>query len=407
MVKWMRVCIFGNYYPHFDRSATITTSLSFLISSSQPCSSVTVYGNKDSELPPVLFDSNVSLKKAWQTDDLISISKLFLDLLSDDSHDIYIFNVFLTCFGRKPLSNFLGLLLPVSIGFLKRGRVITYMQNFLETQEIERLGYRAGKFTSFIVRMLEKALANCTQLITTLPSMSLRMEEVLKRKVGSLLIPYADAVLSYTMNKDMLTMPTDGNGRTIPTILLFGSWGPQKELPSALNMLSELLLQEPHSFKVIVAGSINSNFPEYERKLRYIISTLDNSVFNFLWNPPESQIASIFMNSDVALLPYNTTGGASGVLQLASFYSLDVVAYEAEQLKELNELIQGKVTFFPAHDVNGIKQFLSNVKVKKPVQGKDFEYKIKLAYEAVMKLLLSVEMSANGDSFDAGNSRTN
>ena len=384
-VDFLKVCIFGNYYPHFERSATITSALSFLLDSLSKCTSITVYGNRDSSLPPVFKSGRVLLKNSWSPDDIVSLIKVSFRMILDDRYDMYIFNIYLTCFGRKRISNLFGLLMPIAIRWITGKRVLTYMHNFLETQEIERLGYSASRLTRIVVKMVEKALALSTQLVTTLPSMASKMESVLGRKVGVVLIPYADAAIPYVISKGKKLDLLDMN-RTVPNILLFGTWGPQKDIKRILTMLNEMIA-EHSTFNVIVAGSINKNFPSYRYTIENCIPRFNNQRFKFIWDPSESEISSIFMMSDAIILPYNATGGASGVLQLAAFYSLNILAYEAQQLRELSELIDEPVNFFSPDDSKGIKNHILTLKVRKPPQFVDLDLKMNHSIAAVERLI--------------------
>lgn len=387
-VKIMKICLFGSYYPHFERSATITSAMSYLMTLVNNNVSVCVFGNKDSLLPPCIDPIRVNLKKSWAEDDLISLFKTFINILLERDCDLYVFNIYLTSFGKHRLTNFLGLLMPIWVSFLPKRRVLTYMHNFLETQDIGKLGYKAGLLTKLLVRFVERLLATFTELVTTLPSMASEMETILKTKVSSTLILYADATISFVSNKEKIVKSLS-HKRSNPRLLLFGSWGPQKDIMRVLELLSRTVYS--NDLQILVAGSINKSFPSYYSLVSHFVSELNDERFKFVWNPPEEEIPFLFLESDAIILPYLASGGASGVMQLASFYSLEVIAYHNTQLEELASLIDEKVTFIDPDDGDSLKHAISKIKVKKDFDIVYLENKLNHAVESISRLLRVME----------------
>ncbi len=384
----MKICLFGSYYPHFERSATITSAMSYLMTVSNSNVSICVFGNTDSFLPPCIDPERVILKKSWAEDDLLSLLRTFIDILCERDFDLYVFNIYLTSFGKRRLTNFLGLLLPIGVSILSRRRVITYMHNFLETQDFETLGYRAGLLTKLLVNFVERLLAVLTKLVTTLPSMAREMETTLKREVSSILIPYADATISFISSREAI-IKSLSHKRSKPRLLLFGSWGPQKDLMRVLELLSRNVYK--NDLEILVAGSVNKNFPSYFSLVTQFVLELKDDRFKFVWNPSEEAIPFLFLESDAIILPYLAAGGASGVMQLASFYALDVIAYRNSQLEELASLINKEVNFIDPGDDNSLTELVTKIKVKQNFDVEHLETKLNHTVESVDKLLRYAE----------------
>lgn len=390
MVLRMNVCIFGNYYPHFEGSGTITSALSLLLAEDPRFRSITIHGNSDSVIPPVISPERVRLERSWTRDDPVSIIRAIIHMLFRSKTDLYIFNIYLTCFGRGRLTNFIGLLMPAIVSLVSRKKVITYMHNFLETQQIDKLGYKATLPTKIIVHIVEKVIAAFTTLVTTLPSMAREMERVLRRPVSYALIPYADATVSYLTNREKI-IETLSKARTEPNILLFGSWGPQKDVIGLLEHLNSMVSNLESQLNFTVAGSINKNFPSYISLVTRCVSKLNSKRFRFMLDPSDDELPFIFLNADAIILPYFTSGGASGVLQLASFYFLDIFAYEVSELRELAQMINQKVTFIQPGDRIALSNILSNVRVRKGLTIDKFDEKVKRSHAAIDRLLQSID----------------
>ena len=87
------------------------------------------------------------------------------------------------------------------------------------------------------------------------------------------------------------------------------------------------------SFNLIITGGINHHFLEYKKRFMDI---LDQYNFRgcYKGSVSEIEIFTLFNNSDLLLLPYNTPGGHSGVLEQAIFFEIPTIAMDFQEYRE-------------------------------------------------------------------------
>ena len=356
----MRVAVFGSFFPHFEYSATFTTGLTYLLSRVDDVDSITVYGPEDSTLPRWLDGRLVKLRPCWVYDDPLSLGKCASQLIKDSVDiDLFLCNIYLTSFGRNHVVNAVGLMIPTVVA-MRTGRPVgTYAHNFLETQDVERLGYSPGFATRFATRLLELALIRSTTVVFPLASQAAAVNRAFRSNAGSQFIPYVDAV--HTVEDVNPPGQSPVREASSPTeILLFGSWGPQKDLAGAARMLNTLI-QSGHNLRILVAGSMNRNFKSAMGVAETSLQSLPKGRVTIQWDVPYDQVAPLFRRADVLFMPYVTTGGHSGVMSTAAFHSLPIIAYDLPQLRECAEQLGAWAEFIRPGDISALERALERV----------------------------------------------
>ena len=233
------------------------------------------------------------------------------------------------------------------------------MHNFIETQNIEKLGYEKKWFATRVASMLERRIANNTLLFVPLESQRLNLEGLFHTKVHSILIPYVEGICSFVCKADKLSDSKSEDTRPL-SFLLFGSWGPQKDLEGALRIFKELI-DEGNDIRITLSGNINSNFPYYEEKIERFMAQLPSKCIMWTRDVPETMVSDMFENSDVLFLPYNAAGGYSGVMNVGAFYGMHIVSYDVSELRELDSIIHASCIFVDPSKPDEVKRTLIEV----------------------------------------------
>ena len=350
------IAFFGSFYPRIDRLATTSVGMVYLISKCRNRPNVTVIGPKGSEIPEN-YASNVKIEPLWEYDDIPSIVRAFFFLLRrKKKYDLVFFNLILTSFGKRNLSNGIGLLIPPVYSILTRKRPVVYIHNLVETQSLEKLGYGNAYLSKQFAKMLEKIIFDTADIFLPLESQRKTVERIYGMKVEQSLFVGVEGIWSFK-NYLSLHNRSDVNNLGKRRILLFGAWGPQKDIINLLKML-KTLSTTLKCFLVTVAGSINQNFPEYREKISNIFLELDSDRFSFVENPEENEIPELFINSDILILPYNATGGYSAVMNIARLYCIKIIAYDIDELREIAQVIGGDVDFIPRDNRENLERVL-------------------------------------------------
>jgi glycosyltransferase involved in cell wall biosynthesis len=357
----LRIGFFGSFYPSSERAGSFSTSLVWELARSPKVSRVEVFGPPRSALPPGGDARRVAVRAAWTPDDPTSIARAGWAMVRARSEtDVYLFSIYVTAFGRRPAANALGLLLPTFVRIATGRPVFVYMHNLLETQDPGTLGYTVSRSARVGVRLLERLLTLTTRLIVPLRS----MRTVVERDVGGdcevRVLPFLEPLFAATRPGaapiDSLPIPPSPPVR----ILLFGYWGPQKDLRGALNVL-EAMVRDGAPVEVTIAGEANPGFPEYAKEIDAARRRLPTDRFHFVGRVEEEAVFPMARGHHVLLLPYRATGGISGVMNVGALADLDLAAYDVPQLREFANDLGEEVAFVRPYDEPALAQALADV----------------------------------------------
>ncbi len=400
MSKGLRLGFFGSFYPFADRLGSASTSMVTLLKRSPMIEKITVFAPYSAKMMDGESSAKVEIVECWKYDDPISL----LETLSvihrrKSDFDYMIFNICVTSFGKSRISNVLGLLMPTISSKLFKIPTTVYMHNLVETQDISNLGYRSSFLARTVAFFLERFLLRWCRVIMPLESQKKIAEEIHKRRVYQLQIPYLEAIASNLLAAGVTSSNVSSQK---PKVLLFGSWGPQKDLESGLGILKELL-DEGLDFEVKIVGKTNSNFPGYMEKFKAIKESFSSGPFSFVGEVDESMIEGIFSSANVLFLPYNGAGGYSGVMNIGALYGLRMIAYDVPQLREFSQSINANTRFVNKENRDELKtafrQSLLTTAIMKP-STLTLSDKLKSSEGAVTKLINIISEDV-GSRYDA------
>ena len=356
----LRIGFFGNFYPHIGRLSSTSVGLVHLLSTSDAVASIEVFAPEGSDFPRAMDRAKISLRRDWRFNDPVSLIRAFLKIRAESPKlDIIIFNLYLTSFGTGNLSNGVGLLLPVLVSFSTRRSPVVYMHNFIETQDIEALGYRPSFLRTLVAKVLERLIMLRCQLVVPLLSQKRTLEQKTHGRIEYGIVPFVEAMPGVLLGGSSIAVssePPSGKLR----VLLFGLWGPQKDASGILRALTEIHARGL-PLEVTITGGINPAFPAYGAYLRSLVSSLGSKAFNLIEEPPEESIRDLFHSSDVIILPYSAAGGYSAVMNQSAFYRLPILAYDVPELRECAEEIGIPCRFFEPGDVAELERSLRTV----------------------------------------------
>jgi hypothetical protein len=329
-----RVAVFGTFYPVHQYAGCSTTGIALALALGDRVEHVTVYAQDGARLPEYAPGDRISLKRVWSHDDPGSLCRALLTLWRDRSeYDLVLFNTYVTAFGRRPLANVAGLLLPTLTALSSRRSVTTYMHNLVETQDIRALGYSTGWLGRSVAHALEWGVIRTGQVVVPLRHQADRVRDAFDTAVPDLLLPYVEGVASVLASGSRPPTEVDST-RTEPRLVAFGSIGPQKDISGFLRTLDEIGRRRNRVMTITLAGSASPQFPDARREVDRVLPGLANVRLEEVGPVSEDDVVPFLLHHDVALLPYHATGGISGVLNLSALTGLDVIAYDHPQLRE-------------------------------------------------------------------------
>ena len=338
----MKIAYVGDFLNHGKSLATTGTSIVFLLSMMEEIETIDIYcpiENKSVE--SITLPSKVRVIETYRYDKTSSLMKLLS--IRHSSYDKIIFNLLPTAFGSSSITNAFGICIPIILVRLFRmNSVEVVYHNSAFTNDIRKLGYTSiyDRFRSRMLRIIEASIFKNVPTFVLLKIYKDQIHTALKKdKVRYLNAKYLEAIATVFLNNmhgmDIISLGKDKN---IPNILLHGSWGPQKNIEIGIKTLDRIR-KDGVDFNLVITGGMNHHFPEY---VKHFMEILDKYNFAECYKGPvtEKEIFTLFTTSDMLLLPYNTPGGHSGVLEQAMFFEIPTIAIDFPEYREQTEGVE-------------------------------------------------------------------
>lgn len=267
--------------------------------------------------------TGVRVVPAWRFNSIATPWRL-LRALRRERPDVAVFNLHFSSFGSSRLAAALGLMVPL-LARLMGIRTVTVLHNIVETVDLAAAGFRYGRLVERVMRacgtVLTWVLLRSHVVTTTMP----RYVEVLRRKYRA-----GNVVLAPHGSFEIPPPPPEREGAAQRRILAFGKFGTYKKVEPLI--LAVQTLQETHNVELVIAGTDSPNAPGY---LARVESELSGPGVTFTGYVPEADVPGIFRGSAIAVFPYTSTTGSSGVLHQAGSYGCAAVLPDIGDLADL------------------------------------------------------------------------
>jgi glycosyltransferase involved in cell wall biosynthesis len=264
--------------------------------------------------------------------------------LRREKPDVAWFNLGFASFGDRPLSAVLGLVAPAAARLNGVYSHVTLHQLF----ETVDLGDAAiGSHRLYLYRvggwLATHLLLSANSLSVLMPAYRRTLDEKYRRGRVSVRLHGI-----FAGRPD----PPDFTRRGNPThnILAFGKWGTYKRLELLIEAFHRVAEKLPN-VKLVVGGSDHPKTPGYVQAMaqRYA-----NDRVRFLGYVPEEAIADLFREASLAVMPYTSSAGSSGVAHLAAQYGVPVVASGIQDFRDLAEHEGIAIRFFKPGDADSL-----------------------------------------------------
>jgi glycosyltransferase involved in cell wall biosynthesis len=334
----LKIAYVGDFLNHGKLLYTTGTPLVLLLSQLVEVERVEVFcpfKNKNSE--DFMIPDKVIIHEIYHFGNPLSMLRLFS--LKPQEFDIMIFNVVPTGFGDSSLPNIIGLFVPLFLTAMSRNKNIKLIyHNSTFTNEPYSLGYNRlyDKIRLKFLKRTEMVLFSRIKTYVLLNIYKTKIENNLKNiKIYYLNATYLEAVttvfLNNLQNSELMLKSRENNN--ITRVLMHGSWGPQKNLERALEVLQSLK-NDGHKFTLTLSGTINSHFMQFKSHFDDLLIRYKNIITDYKGFVSEKALLNLFSENDLLILPYNSPGGHSGVLEQGKFFEILTVAADFDEYKE-------------------------------------------------------------------------
>ena len=254
--------------------------------------------------------------------------------------DLIWFNLRTAMFGESPWLSLSGLLAPILARWLGYPTVVTFHE-MVELSDFQALNAPGGLFAPLGARVI-------TNLATQSDVVCLTMQKHLdwfakeRPSVDCLHIPlgaYHDPILM-----------DEGEGAEL---LLFNMFAPFKGVELLLEVFPALKKGYPR-LQLTLAGEEHPRFHGYVQSIKNRFARLES--VRWLGNIPDEDVSELFRRTQIVVLPYKASTGASSALYQAAAHGRAIVASDLSELRALAHEGQFQIEFFE----NGNAESLSD-----------------------------------------------
>lgn len=257
--------------------------------------------------------------------------------------DVAWFNLGFASFGARPLPAVLGLAAPAAARIYGIYSHVTLHQLF-ETVDLHDAGvtsprlYRAGGW------LATHLLLSANSLSVLLPAYRRTLDTKYRRGRVS--------ARSHGIFAGRPEAP-DFTKRGNPThrILAFGKWGTYKRLEQLIEAFHQVA-EQVSNIELVIGGG------DHPKARGYVDSVAERNAndrrIRFLGYVAETAIPDLFRHASLAVMPYTSSAGSSGVAHLAAQYGVPVIASGIQDFRELAEHEGIAMRFFAAGDLHSL-----------------------------------------------------
>jgi len=282
--------------------------------------------------------------RCWSFNDPGTVFRL-LKTIRRLKPDVVWFNLLFSTFGRNPFIAFSGLTAPLLARLGGRYTHVT-LHHLMDTVELKDIGVRHE-------RLYRIAGAVATRLLLLSNSVSV-------------LMPGYRKILNDKYGRDNVHLRAHGllarrpefpdfSRRATPDhrILAFGKWGTYKRLELMIEAFNLLASRVPEA-RLVIAGGDHPQASGYVSSVKQ--QNAGNPRIEFRGYVAEDQLADLFQSSTIAVMPYSSSTGCSGVAHLACAFGVPIVSADLADFRQMALSEELAIEFYPSGDAEGLAE---------------------------------------------------
>ncbi len=321
-----------------------------------------------------------SVIRCWSFNDPRSTFRL-LKTLHRLKPDVVWFNLLFSTFGRNPMVAFSGLMTPLLARLSGRYTHVT-LHHLMDTVDLKDVGVRHEGLYRFAGALATRMLLLSNSVSVLMPG----YRKILNDKYGHDNVHLrAHGILARRPE-----FP-DFSRRGAPEhkILAFGKWGTYKRLELMLEAFDLIAAKLPNA-KLVIAGGDHPQASGYTELIRQLCA--DNPRIEFRGYVPEDALPDLFQEATVAVMPYSSSTGCSGVAHLACAYGVPIVCADLADFRQMAEGEELAIEFYPPGDTQGLAdclvQLLEDSKKQQAMATRNFSAGLRMTMPNVVQKYL-------------------
>ncbi|MBT8264077.1 MAG: glycosyltransferase [Muriicola sp.] len=294
----------------------------------------------------------ITVKESWSFNSYTNLFNIH-KAIKESKPDAVLFNLQFLKFGDKKVPAALGLLAPF-VSKLRGIPTISLIHNILEQVDLENAGITQNKW-------LQKAYNAIGTMLTRF---------VLASDVVAVTISKYVSILEKKYKARNIALIPHGSFETPPEpdyalpagpkqVMAFGKFGTYKRVEILIEAVELIRKRTKEDIEIVIAGTDSPNTPGYLQAMAEKYSDVSN--LRFTGYVAEEDVPKIFTESAVAVFPYTSTTGSSGVLHQAGSYGRAVALPDLGDLGVLVREEGYKGEFFIPEDTESLANAIETI----------------------------------------------
>ena len=275
--------------------------------------------------PPQPEPEDYHVIRCWYFNSLRNPDRLLRNIYSIRPNVVW-FNLGFATFGDKPPTTFAGICLPLLSRLSGYYTHVTLHQviDYVNLQDAGIRYPRAYRAAGYIAtRML--LMANSISVL--LPAYRRTLQE---KYHGENVHVRMHGIFSGRPEFPDFSL----RGDPIDRVLAFGKWGTYKRLEQVIEAFTQVAQVVPNA-QLVIAGGDHPKTPGYVASIA--AQHRDNPRIAFTGYVPEEKLSEVFRTASIAVMPYSSAAGSSGVAHLAAAYGLPIICADIQDFREMAE----------------------------------------------------------------------
>jgi glycosyltransferase involved in cell wall biosynthesis len=312
-----------------------------------PLLSLTILADQIEGPEPELPD--FSVERCWQFDSLSNPTRL-LKAIRSCKPDVVWFNLLFSTFGEEPVPAFLGLAIPALVRMNGYYTHVT-LHHLMDNIDLKDAGVRFPRLYRLAGSLATRMLLMANSVSVLLPAYR-----------RTLMAKYRGENVHWRAHGILSARPEypDFGKRNNPErrIVAFGKWGTYKRLELLIEAFAIVAERDPHA-RLIVAGGDHPMTPGYVRSVAERWKDCDR--IEFTGYVPEDRLPEIFETASIAVMPYSSATGSSGVAHLACEYGVPIISADIADFREMAEDEGLAISFYQTGDPDSLAHEISSL----------------------------------------------
>lgn len=287
-----------------------------------------------------------AVDRCWSFNAPSSVFRL-MNALRRIKPDVVWFNLLFSTFGRNPVVAFSGLMTPLLSRISGRYTHVT-LHHLMDTVELKDVGVRHEGLYRAAGALATRMLLGSNSVSVLMPG----YRKILNDKYGGDNVHLrAHGILA--RRPELPDFSRRGNPEH--RILAFGKWGTYKRLELMIEAF-QLIASRMPNVKLVVAGGDHPQAAGYTASMKE--QCAGNPSIEFRGYIPEEDLENLFQSSSVAVMPYTSSTGCSGVAHLACAYGVPIVCADLADFRQMAKGEELAIDFYAPGSAEGLADCL-------------------------------------------------